>query len=113
MSCLFCQIAEKSLPAKIVYEDDEVTAFHDIAPQAPLHVLVIPRRHIASLNELSPDDAPLVGKVIERARMIAAEHGYDRRGYRLVLNCNRDGGQTVFHLHCHLLAGRAFHWPPG
>lgn len=113
MDCLFCQIAEKSLPAKILYEDDEVVAFRDISPQAPMHVLVIPRRHIGTLNDLTHEDAALIGKVILCAKAVVAEAGLADRGYRLVLNCNRDGGQTVFHVHCHVLAGRACHWPPG
>ena len=103
----------KDASGQILYEDDDVVAFRDISPQAPMHVLVIPRRHIGTLNDLTPEDALLVGKVVLCAKTVAAESGFDDRGYRLVLNCNRDGGQTVFHLHCHVLAGRTFHWPPG
>ena len=112
-SCLFCRIAEGSIPATPVYVDDRVFAFRDINPQAPLHVLVIPKRHIATLDDLGPDDDGLVGELVRRATIIAREHGYAERGYRLTVNCNADAGQTVFHLHVHLLAGRRLGWPPG
>ncbi len=113
MDCLFCQIINRKIPSEIVYEDDEVLAFRDVSPQAPMHILVVPKRHIPSLNDLTPDDAELVGKIIYRAKELAAVKGHDKNGYRLVLNCNKDGGQTVFHIHCHVLGGRAMHWPPG
>lgn len=113
MDCLFCQIIDRKIPSEIVYEDDEVLAFRDVSPQAPMHVLVVPKRHIPSLNELKPDDAELVGKIIYRAKELAATEGHDKNGFRLVMNCNKDGGQTVFHIHCHVLGGRAMHWPPG
>jgi len=113
MSCLFCNIAQKKIPATLVYEDDDVVAFEDLNPQAPTHVLVIPRKHIATLNDVQPEDAELIGKVILAAKKIAKESGHAEGGYRLVLNCNKEAGQTVFHIHCHLLGGRAMHWPPG
>ena len=111
--CLFCRIADGGIPASIVYQDDRILAFQDIHPQAPLHVLVIPRSHISTLNDLAPADQDLMGELVRRATAIAAERGYADSGYRLVLNCNRDGGQTVFHVHLHLLAGRHLAWPPG
>ena len=113
MSCLFCRIVSGEIPASKVYEDDRVIAFNDINPQAPLHVLIIPKRHVATLNELTPDDDGLVGELARRAAAIAAENGYADRGYRTVFNCNAEAGQTVFHVHLHLLAGRALGWPPG
>jgi histidine triad (HIT) family protein len=109
--CLFCKMVDGVIPADIVYEDESLLAFRDIHPQAPLHVLIIPKRHIATLNAL--DDAVLGGKLLQTAAKIAAEQGYADSGYRTVINCNEDGGQTVHHLHLHLLAGRAMHWPPG
>jgi histidine triad (HIT) family protein len=113
MSCLFCRIIAGEIPSSKVYEDDEVFAFNDINPQAPLHVLVVPKRHIATVNDLTRDDEGLVGILVRRAAAIAAEKGYAERGYRTVFNCNAEAGQTVFHLHLHLLAGRALGWPPG
>lgn len=113
MSCLFCRIVSGEIPASKVYEDDDVVAFNDINPQAPLHVLVIPKRHIATTNDLTPDDDGLVGMLVRRAAAIAAEKGYAARGYRTVLNCNAEAGQTVFHIHVHVLAGRVMGWPPG
>ena len=113
MSCLFCRIASGEIPASKVYEDDEVLAFNDINPQAPLHVLVIPKRHISTTNDLSPTDDSLVGTLARRAAAIAKEKGYADRGYRVVMNCNAEAGQTVFHIHLHLLAGRGLGWPPG
>jgi len=113
MSCLFCRIVSGEIPASTVYEDDEVLAFTDINPQAPLHVLIVPKRHVATTNDLSPSDDGLVGLLVRRAATIAADKGYADRGYRVVLNCNADGGQTVFHIHAHLLAGRRLGWPPG
>ncbi len=113
MSCLFCRIASGSIPASKVYEDEEVLAFNDVNPQAPLHVLVIPKRHIATTNDLSAADDGLVAVLVRRAAAIAAEKGYAERGYRLVINCNAEAGQTVFHIHVHLLAGRGLGWPPG
>jgi histidine triad (HIT) family protein len=112
-NCLFCRIASGDIPASIVYQDEELVAFNDINPQAPLHVLIIPRRHVATLNDLGEGDDALVGTMLRRAAAIAAEKGYAARGYRTVFNCNSEAGQTVFHVHLHLLAGRGLGWPPG
>jgi len=111
--CLFCKIANRDIPASIVYEDQRVLAFNDIDPQAPTHVLVIPKRHIASLNEMSVEDDQLVGELVRRAAAIANERGLSAGGFRTVFNTNRDAGQTVFHIHLHLLGGRGMTWPPG
>jgi len=111
--CVFCRIVAGGIPAKKVYEDEHVVAFEDIKPQAPVHILVIPRRHIPTVNDLSEEDASLAGRLILAARRLAAERGVDESGYRLVLNCNRNAGQEVFHVHLHLLGGRGFSWPPG
>ena len=113
MPCLFCKIINREIPASIVYEDDQVLAFNDIGPQAPTHVLVVPKRHIATLNDVQDGDASLVGSLLHRAAAIAKERGIDAAGYRTVFNTNRDAGQTVFHIHLHLLGGRSFGWPPG
>jgi len=113
MSCPFCRIVSGEIPSSKVFEDDELIAFNDINPQAPLHVLVIPRRHLATTNDLQAEDEALVGKLVRRAAAIAAENGYAERGYRTLLNCNAEAGQTVFHIHLHLLAGRRLGWPPG
>ncbi len=113
MNCLFCKIANKEIDAEIVYEDAHVVAFRDIHPQAKHHLLVIPRKHIATLNDAQDDDAELLGRLLLAARHLAKELGVAEDGYRVVMNCNRDGGQTVFHIHLHLLAGRQMHWPPG
>jgi histidine triad (HIT) family protein len=110
--CLFCKIAAKQIPANIVYEDDDVFAFEDIGPQAPTHILICPRKHFASLNEATPEDQAVLGKL----QLVAAEHARKLNlleGYRTVVNTGRGAGQSVFHLHLHLLGGRAFHWPPG
>ena len=111
--CLFCRIIDREIDASIVYEDDHIVAFNDINPQAPTHVLVVPRRHIASLNDLSSGDDGLVGEIVRRAAAIAKQRGISSGGYRTVFNTNRDAGQTVFHIHLHLLGGRTMHWPPG
>jgi len=113
MNCLFCKLAKSEINSDIIYEDDEVIAFRDIHPQAPCHILVIPRRHIATLNDANPEDATLMGKLTLTAQRVAKELGVAEDGYRLVMNCNGHGGQTVFHIHLHLLAGRSMHWPPG
>ena len=105
-SCIFCKIVDRTIPGDIVYEDDSVLAFNDIHPQAPTHVLVIPKRHLATVNELDDDDAALMGTLVMAARSIAKQRGIDDAGYRLVINCNAEGGQTVFHVHVHLLGGR-------
>jgi histidine triad (HIT) family protein len=111
--CLFCKIIGGQIPGKIVFQDDELVVLQDINPQAPLHVLLVPRRHIATLNDLQPADDALVGSMFRRAAALAKEHGYAERGYRTVFNCNREAGQSVFHIHLHLLAGRGLAWPPG
>ena len=111
--CLFCQIINRELNATIVYEDDRVVAFNDINAQAPTHVLVVPRRHIASLNDLTEDDDQIVGEVVRRAAAIAKAKGVSESGFRAVFNTNREAGQTVFHIHLHLIGGRTMHWPPG
>ena len=113
MSCLFCRIVNREIPAAIVYEDDRVLAFNDINPQAPTHVLVIPKQHVASLNDLQPEHDGLVGELTRRAAAIAGERGIAAGGFRTVFNTNRDAGQTVFHIHLHLLGGRSLAWPPG
>jgi len=112
-SCLFCRIVSGEIPATKVYEDDRLVAFNDIHPQAPMHVLVIPRAHIATLNDLGPDHDALAGEMIRRGAAIAADRGYAQSGYRTVFNCNADAGQAVFHIHLHVLAGRPLGWPPG
>ena len=111
--CLFCKIIERTIPASIVYEDERVLAFNDINPQAPTHVLVIPKRHISSLNDIGTEDDQILGELVRRAAAIAKERGLSPGGFRAVFNTNRDAGQTVFHVHLHLLGGRAMHWPPG
>lgn len=111
--CLFCKVIEGKIPGSIVYQDDRVVAFKDINPQAPMHVLVLPRRHIPSVNDLTPEDDGIVGELVRRAAAIASEHGHADRGYRTVFNCNADAGQTVFHIHLHVLGGRRLGWPPG
>jgi len=112
-SCLFCRIVAGEIPAAKVYEDDRLVAFNDINPQAPMHVLVIPREHIESVSALRPGHDDLVGAMVRRAAAIAAERGFDASGYRTVFNCGPGAGQTVFHLHLHVLGGRTFTWPPG
>jgi histidine triad (HIT) family protein len=111
--CLFCKIVAGDIPATVVHQDAALTAFKDVNPQAPLHVLIVPRRHIATLNDLVEGDDGLVGAMFRCAASIAKQHGYAERGYRTVFNCNREAGQTVFHIHLHLLAGRGLTWPPG
>ena len=112
-NCLFCRIAAGEIPAKKVHEDGDVVAFHDINPQAPTHVLVIPRRHIAMLNDLSDADTAAIGTTIVRASEIARELRLHDDGYRIVVNNGEGAGQTVFHIHVHVLGGRHFSWPPG
>lgn len=111
--CLFCRIIRREIPASIVYEDDHVLAFNDINPQAPLHALVIPKRHIERLTDLRPEDDATIGELARRAAAIAREKGCADGGFRTVFNTNADAGQTVFHVHLHLLAGRRLGWPPG
>jgi histidine triad (HIT) family protein len=111
--CLFCKIIARAVPASIVYEDDRVLAFDDIHPQAPTHVLIVPKRHISTLNDLQDGDDALVGEIVRRAAAIARERGLSADGFRTVFNTNRGAGQTVFHIHLHLLGGRPMAWPPG
>ncbi len=110
---LFEKIIRREIPADIVFESDSVLAFRDIDPQAPTHVLIIPKRRIATINDLDADDAGLIGEMVLAARDIAAQAGLSDDGYRLVINCNRHGGQSVYHIHLHLLGGRQLTWPPG
>jgi len=110
---VFGKIARGELDADIVYEDDEVVAFRDLNPQAPLHVLIIPRKPIATLNDVAAADAALIGRLFQVAAEVAAREGVAEQGYRTVINCNAQAGQTVYHLHVHLLGGRALQWPPG
>lgn len=111
--CVFCKIIEKKMPARIIYEDESVLAFDDINPQAPVHVLVISKRHIPTPLDIKAEDSVLVHHLLMIANKIAMGRGIAERGFRLVVNCNPDGGQTVYHLHLHILGGRRMHWPPG
>jgi histidine triad (HIT) family protein len=113
VSCIFCEIAAKRKPSQPVFEDDTVYAFRDIHPQAPTHILIIPKKHVATLNDLAPEEAPLIGELVLKARELAKAEGIAERGYRLVVNCNAGAGQSVYHVHFHLLGGRAMGWPPG
>lgn len=110
---LFLKIISREIPADIVFENEDVLAFRDLNPQAPLHVLIIPKTHVRTINDIRPDQAELFGKLFLAARQIAADHGVSEEGYRVVMNCNAGAGQTVFHVHLHLLGGRRFAWPPG
>lgn len=111
--CIFCRVAAHELPARIVYEDEHCVVFHDTSPKAPVHLLVIPRRHITSLNDDLAQDKLLLGHMMSLIGRIAKEHGIDGTGYRTVVNTNAEGGQSVFHLHIHILGGRILRWPPG
>ncbi len=111
--CLFCKILAGEIPAELVYESDTAVAFRDISPQAPTHVLVIPRKHIATINDITPEDEAIVGSLYTAAREIAAAEGIADDGYRAVMNCNEGAGQSVFHIHLHVLGGRPMNWPPG
>lgn len=113
VDCLFCKIANGDIPAKIFYQDAKVLAFDDIHPQAPHHKLIIPLKHIATLNDITTADSALLGHMMQTATQLAHELNIHTVGYRLVMNCNADAGQTVFHLHLHLLGGRQMTWPPG
>ncbi len=110
-SCLFCRIANHEVPAKMVHDDDRVIAFHDINPQAPVHVLVVPRKHIPTLNDVSTDDAALLAHILAVASSIAEQMGVAQKGYRTIFNVNAEAGQSVFHLHLHLIGGRRLSWP--
>jgi histidine triad (HIT) family protein len=111
--CIFCKIAKGEIPAKIVFQNDEVLAFRDLNPQAPTHILVIPKKHIATTNDVTAADEALIGKMLLAAKQVAKDEGIADSGYRTVMNCNRGAGQTVFHIHLHVLGGRAMGWPPG
>ncbi|MGA2451434.1 MAG: histidine triad nucleotide-binding protein [Polyangiaceae bacterium] len=111
--CIFCKIVSRTIPATFVFEDDDIVAFQDAHPAAPVHALVIPRKHVAGIEDVSTDDAELLGRVLLAARSVAAKLGLSASGYRLVVNQGATAGQSVFHLHCHVLGGRAFSWPPG
>jgi len=113
MDCLFCKLVKGEIPAQIIYRDDLVIAFDDISPKAPHHKLIVPHKHIATLNELHPEDNELIGHMVLTAKKLAKNLNIDEKGYRLVLNCNEQAGQTVFHIHLHLLGGRVLTWPPG
>ena len=110
---IFDKIISKEIPSDIVYEDSEVLAFRDIAPQAPTHILIIPKKNIPTVNDLEKGDADIIGKLVLVASKIAKQENISEDGYRLVFNCNNDGGQTVFHIHLHLIGGRKLNWPPG
>jgi len=112
-TCLFCKIIEKKIPATIVHEDEHVIAFKDLNPQAPVHLLIVPKKHIADIHGITASDRELIGHLFFVAKTIAAQNGLDRGGYRMVINNGIDAGQTVFHVHLHLLSGRKFFWPPG
>ncbi len=111
--CLFCKMVSREIPSNIVFENDSVLAFRDIDPKAPTHILVIPKKHIQSINELGPDDQSLAGEILLAAKTIAKAEGIETSGFRTVFNTNDDGGQTVFHIHMHVLGGRRLTWPPG
>ncbi|MDH4232469.1 MAG: histidine triad nucleotide-binding protein [Nitrospirota bacterium] len=111
--CLFCKISAKKIPAKLVYEDNEVVAFDDINPQAPVHVLIVPKKHISTSLDITDEDNALIGRLFRAAGKIAEERGVAQRGFRLLMNTNAEAGQSVYHIHLHLLGGRQMHWPPG
>ncbi len=113
MDCLFCKIIAGEIKGTIVHQDEDLIAIKDVNPQAPLHVLIIPRQHIATINDLTRANDALVGSMFRAAAALASEHGYAERGYRTVFNCNSEAGQSVFHIHLHVLAGRSMLWPPG
>jgi histidine triad (HIT) family protein len=111
--CLFCKIVEGKIPAKIVHQDADTVAFQDVNPQAPTHLLVVPRKHIPTMNDLAPEDDALLGKMFRVAASLAKERGHAEPGWRVVMNANREAGQSVFHIHLHVLGGRPMRWPPG
>ena len=112
-NCIFCKIIERKIPSKIVYEDEKAIAFRDVNPQAPLHVLVVPKKHIPTTLDISKEDYELIGHLFQIANKIAEENGIAGRGFRLVMNTNPEAGQSVYHIHLHVLGGRVMHWPPG
>jgi histidine triad (HIT) family protein len=111
--CLFCKIVDQSIPSNIVFEDDNVLAFEDINPKAPVHILIIPKQHISTINDIKSEHDALIGQMYLAAKMIAKEKSIAEDGYRAVMNCNRHGGQEVYHIHLHLLGGKQLTWPPG
>jgi len=111
--CLFCKIRDGEIPADIVFENDDVLAFNDVNPQAPVHLLIIPKKHISTLNDVDHEDQVVMGKLFGVAKEIAKQRGVSEEGYRVLVNCNEKAGQTVFHIHMHLLGGRTMTWPPG
>jgi histidine triad (HIT) family protein len=113
MPCLFCEIVAGRIPAKVAYQDDDIMAFNDISPQAPTHTLIIPKKHITSLLDLTPGDDALVGSLVRRGRDLAQQAGIAESGFRLVFNCGEDAGYSVYHIHLHLVGGRKLGWPPG
>lgn len=113
MDCIFCDIVSGKIEANLLYEDEYIAAFDDIAPQAPVHKLIIPKKHIATINDLKPEDATIVGNMFLVAAKLAKQLNIDESGYRTVMNCNQEGGQAVYHIHLHLLGGRTMTWPPG
>ncbi|MBF0608960.1 MAG: histidine triad nucleotide-binding protein [Candidatus Magnetobacterium sp. LHC-1] len=113
MDCIFCKVANKEIRATVVYEDDQVVAFEDLNPQAPMHVLVIPRKHIPTVLDMTSEDTAVVGHMFEVAGRIARDREVAQRGFRMVINCNAEAGQSVYHIHLHVIGGRAMHWPPG
>lgn len=113
MDCLFCKIANKQLNAKIAFENERVIAFHDLFPQAPTHILIIPKQHYSTLNDVPTADSAILGELVATASQLAKDQDFADAGYRVVMNCNADGGQSVYHIHLHLLAGRNMKWPPG
>lgn len=113
MDCLFCKVVAGTIPAEFLYQDEAVVAFTDINPHAPHHILIVPRKHIATINDLTVDDNALVGQMFQAAKKLAQQLGVAEEGYRVVMNCNAGAGQTVFHIHLHFLGGRHFSWPPG
>lgn len=113
MNCLFCRIIDKKIPSKKVYEDEHIFAFEDINPQAPVHILIIPKKHISTNLDITHEDNELIGHLFQAANKIAENRGVAEKGFRLVMNCNPESGQSIYHIHIHLLAGRVMHWPPG
>lgn len=111
--CIFCKIANHEVNARIVFENERVVAFHDLFPAAPTHLLIIPKQHFSTLNDVPASEATLLGELMITATALAKEYGFAEEGYRVVMNCNQDGGQSVYHIHLHLLAGRRLSWPPG
>ncbi|MEG6614837.1 histidine triad nucleotide-binding protein [Peptococcaceae bacterium 1198_IL3148] len=113
MDCIFCKIINKEIPSEVVYQDERILAFKDINPEAPTHILIIPKKHIPTLLDLQPEDSDIIGHIVLTANKLASQYGLAEQGYRLVSNCKEQAGQTVFHIHFHLLGGRPFAWPPG